>query len=151
MTAVGLIRALATEVRNALKNYKFEADNHPDKPFTVYEQHVPKAHLENRKGQYHPLVAVTLDSIEDEEMTVAELGLTFGVYGEDNTTWIDLINSMETVRLKLLTQQTLAGKYRLLKPMEMTVAEVQPVPFFYGLITVRYQMYQPEDEMIISM
>ena len=150
MTAIELIHALAVAVEGALKNYEFEADNHPHKPFTVYEQHVPKAHLENRQGKYHPLVAVALDSIEDDEDAIAELGLTFAVYGEADDTWRDLLNAMETVRLELLARPTLEHKYRLIKPMETTLAEVQPAPFFYGLMTVRYQMYQPEEEINIS-
>ena len=150
MTAAELIHALAIEVDAALKTYKFEADNHPNKPFTVYEQHVPKAHLENRQGKYHPLVAVALENITDDEEAIAELGLTFSVYGEAADTWRDLLNSMETVRIQLLAHPTLVKKYRLIKPLETELAEMQPAPFYYGLITVRYQMYQPEEEINIS-
>ena len=150
MTAMRLIKTLAEEVRSALKNYRLEADNHPRKAFTVYEQYVPKAHLENRQGQYHPLIAVALSEIEDDERSIAELGLTFGVYGESEETWRDLVNAIETVRIHLLSKQELGQRYRLIKPLETALAEVQPAPFYYGLMTVRYQMYQPEEEIIIS-
>lgn len=142
---MNLIKALSEEVRRAIAGYKFEADKHVDKAFTVYEQHVPKSKLDNPRGAYHPLIAVALNSIEDDEQTLAELGLTFAVYGESETTWIDLLNAMETVRLHLLEEQTLKKKYRLIKPLEIDIPEVQPAPFFYGLMTVRYWIYQPEE------
>ncbi len=147
MSALDLVRALSAEVRAALEHYTLEADRHPPKPITVYEQFVPKAHMTDPSGEYHPLVLVACrELIDDEDNTYAEAGLTFAVYGETsvegNAPWIDLLNIMETVRLRLLERQVIGGRFRLVKPMEATYAEVQPAPFFIGEMTARYVMYQ---------
>ena len=148
MSAVTMVKALSSEIRAALKNYTLDADRHPPKPVTVYEQFIPRAHMEDERGEYHPLVVVTASLIEDDDdNSYIEASLTFGVYGETsiggNEPWIDLLNIVETVRLRLLERQVIGGRYRLIKPMVTEIAEVQPAPFFYGHMTARYVMYQP--------
>ncbi len=156
---VGLIRALGTEIRTAVENYKFASDGHEPKKISVYEQFIPRAHLDDPRGQFHPLIAVQCASVSDEiEGTAAEMTLTFGVYDESrieqdgrlNEPWVDLLNLMETVRLRLLSKPVIGGRYRLIKPLETEIAEVQPAPFFYGQITARYFIYQAQDEGRIS-
>ena len=146
MTGVGLIKALSARVEAAAKNYKFEADNHPDKPVSVYRQYIPKSHLENRQGQYHPLIVVSLVGLEDDDETIADVNLTFGVYGESDDTWLDLINLMETVRIDLLSKPDVGRRYRLQMPLRMEISEMQPSPFFYGLIEARYWLASPAEE-----
>ena len=147
MSAIELVSALALEVRSAVETYRLEADRQPRKAITVYEQFIPKAHMNDPSGQYHPLVVVTCRGVmDDEDNTIAEAGLTFGVYGEstlEEEPWRDLLNVMESVRLRLLERQLIGGCYRLMRPLEMEYAEVQPAPFFYGEMTARYVMYQP--------
>ena len=151
---VGLIRALATEIRNAVENYKLGSDKQEPKAISVYEQFIPRAHLDDPRGHFHPLIVVQCASLSDElEGTTAEMTLTFGVYDESriesdgrlNEPWVDLLNVMETVRLRLLSKAVIGGRYRLLKPLESEIAEVQPAPFYYGQMTARYYIYQADE------
>lgn len=148
MTARELIGALASEVRLAVKDYRLSYDGGGEKSVTVYEQYIPSERFErDDTGEFHPLIVVALNGIEDREESEAAVGLTFAVYDEEATGWVDLMNLMETVRIRLLRRRMVSRRYRL-REMDAELAEVQPRPFWYGLITARYFIYQPEEESV---
>lgn len=150
MTAVGLIKAVSEHVRGGVANYRLEKDGGGQKPVTVYEQLIPEEVFENDDAaEYHPLIGVTLTTLEDDdERSEATLDLTFAVYSEDADGWLDLMNLIETVRLALLKKKMLARRYRLVLPLTVELIERQPRPFFYGLMTAKYLIHQPEEERV---
>ena len=147
MTSSLLIKMLALEISDAVKNYRLHGDRDPPDGVTIFKQYIPVERFEQEDGRYHPFILIALRTIEDGEETIAEIGLTFGVYGEDEETWQDLLNLMETVRIRLLAKRVIGRRYRLADTVQSEISEVQPAPFFYGEMTVRYLMYQPQEEM----
>ena len=146
MTAAGLIEALADEISDAVRMYRLKGDRDPPKEVTIYRQYIPVERFEDKDGRYHPLILVALRTIEDDKETEYEVGLTFGVYGESDETWIDLLNLMETVRLRLLSRRLINRRYRLVGELVSEISEIQPAPFFYGEMVGRYMSYQPQEE-----
>ena len=147
MTGVGLVLALSAYVRDVVKDYRLESDGGGEKHVTVYEQLIPEeVFAHDDAEEYHPLIGVSLRTMEDEERAELTVDLTLGTYSEDRDGWRDLLNMMDTVRLGLLKKQLLKGRYRMLPPLTAEILERQPVPFFYGFMTARYMVYQPEEE-----
>lgn len=147
MTGVGLVLALSAYVRDVVKDYRLESDGGGEKRVTVYEQLIPEEVFEHDDAEeYHPLIGVSLRTMEDDERAELTVDLTVGTYSEDRDGWRDLLNMLDTVRLGLLKKQLLEGRYRLITPLTAEVLERQPVPFFYGFMTARYMMYQPMEE-----
>lgn len=144
---VGLIKALAAEIRDAVKNYRLHGDRDPPDGVTIYQQYVPIERFEQADGRYHPFILIALREVEDGEQSEAGIGLTFGVYGEDDETWQDLLNLMETVRIRLLQVRLMWKKYRLIDTMETEIGDLQPAPFFYGEMRLKYWVYQPAEEI----
>ena len=146
MIPAELVRAVAEEVRAAVKLYKMKAEGQDDKPVTVYEQHIPDEDFTS--DNYYPLVIVSLGEVTDkEDGSEAKLGLTFGVYGEDKGAWLDLLSIMERVRQRLFLNSKLANKFRLILPTKFETIEQQPYPFWFGYATLTYQIGQPNEKM----
>ena len=153
------MRALRREIGEALKTYRLPGDNQAAKGVTIYTQHVPKAHLSDPVGQYHPLVVISCNAIEDDlEGTIAEIGITVGVHGESvierdgraTEPWIDLLNLMGDIRLRLLSRRLVENRYQLILPLLTETSEVQPAPYYYGGLTARYVIRQVADERSIT-
>lgn len=144
---VGLIKELAAELKDAVKTYRLHGDRDPPDGVTFYQQYIPVERFDDKEGRYHPFVLIACRSIEDGEQSESEIGITVGVYGEDDETWTDLLNLMTALRLRLLSKRIIGRKYRLIDTLISEISEVQPAPFFYGEIIGRYEMYQPLEEM----
>lgn len=148
---IGILRGLKTRLERLTKEYRLQADGLCRRRVTVYEQYVPPEAIEDcpeREG-YYPLIAITFrefqDDVTERSGSRMDVGLTFGVYGEGKETWRDLLNLMTTVRMGLLREPVIEGKYRLLE-IKGAAAEDQPVPFYIGEMECRYMMYRAEEE-----
>lgn len=141
-----LVEAVATEVEIAVQNYKMKAEGQADKKVTVYRQHIPDDLF--NEDSYYPLVTVCYENSQDtEEGSEAEIGLTFGVFGEDHEAWKDLLSIMERTRQRLLIFRKLRDRFRLKLPTKFETIEVQPYPFWYGYGTLKYTIAQPTEVM----
>lgn len=161
MTPTGLVTALKAEIEDAVKGYKMQAENQGDKRVSVYAQYIRgeiidgAAEGDDEIGDtYYPLIIVTYQGGKDdtptresprEEASVANIGLTFSTYGEDEAAWMDLLNIMEHVRQRVLTKRTVADEYRLVLPIEWHTIETQPYPFWFGYGTLQYTIAQPQE------
>lgn len=149
MTPANLILALAKEIETAVKDYKLKAENQGDRKITVYAQHIKDEDFED--GAYYPLVIVSLQKAKDHldnsgpEASMATVGLTFGVFAEDKNGWMDLLNIMEHVRQRILTNRTIEQTYRLTDVVEWETIEAQPYPFWFGYGTLKYTIAQPQE------
>ena len=79
--------------------------------------------------------------------SIATIGLTIGVYGEDRQAWMDLLGIMERIRQRLLIFRKLDGRFRLVMPAKWETIEAQPYPFWFGYGTLMYQIGQPNERM----
>ena len=149
MTPTLLVKAVAAEVSEAVKNYRMKAEGVEKTPVTVYEQHIPDE--EFKKDAYYPLVIVSWQGTADtDDGSEATIGLTFGVYGEEKDAWKDLLSIMERVRQRLLIFRKLQNRYRIKLPTKFETIENQPYPFWFGYGTVPYQMGTPNEAMAES-
>ena len=105
MIPVRLIEALADEIRDATKDYKLRAEGQEDKKVTVYCQHIPDEDF--LSDTYYPLVIVSVQEVTDdnEGMSIATVGLTIGVYGDDKEAWMDLLSIMERIRQRVCNEK----------------------------------------------
>ena len=159
MTPARLVQAVTAEIKEAVKGYKMKAEGQEDKTVSVYSQHIPDEDFED--DTYYPLVIVSWQGTEDnQDGSEAVIGLTFGIYGEDGQgaegegadgrgpgAWQDLLSIMERVRQRLLIFRLLDKHFRLALPTKFETIEAQPIPFWFGYATLRYQVAQPDQHM----
>ena len=140
MIPVRLIEALADEIRDATKDYKLKAEGQEDKKVTVYCQHIPDEDF--LSDTYYPLVIVSVQEVTDdnEGMSIATVGLTIGVYGDDQEAWMDLLSIMERIRQRVCNEKIIARKYPLVMPTKFETIEAQPYPFWFGYGTLKYRV-----------
>ncbi len=147
MIPVELIKSIQAEIQEAVKDYKLAAEGQEDKKVTVYAQHIPDERFES--DTYYPLVVAAINKIEDggedsqQVLSTVTVGLTFGVYGEDETAWVDLLNMMERTRQRLVNNRLLNNRFRLQFPVKWETIEAQPYPFWFGYGTIEYSMPRP--------
>ena len=151
MTPVELVLSLKQEIEDAVKDYRLLAENQEDRGITVYAQHIRDEIFDDREGRYYPLIIVSLQEERDNigesgrEASMATVGLTFGIFAEDKDGWMDLLNIMETVRQRILTNRTVANRHRLVEAVEWKAIEAQPYPFWFGYGTLKYSIAQPQE------
>ena len=150
MIPVRLVQCLKAEIEIAVKDYRMQAEGQDDKRVSVYAQHIPDEDFQH--ASYYPLVVVSLNKVEDMESveasgSIATIGLTIGVYGEDRQAWMDLLGIMERIRQRLLIFRKLDGRFRLVMPAKWETMEAQPDPFWFGYGTLMYQIGQPNERM----
>lgn len=156
MTPAFFVAALKEEIESAVKDYKMEAENQPEKPVSVYAQHIPDEAFEN--DTYYPFVLCTVQKIKDTanedkaewEASTVTAGLMVAVYGENREAWRDLLNLMEHIRQHLLTKRTVGERHRLILPISWEVPEVQPYPFWHGYGTLEYTIGQPQEGLPLN-
>lgn len=162
MTPSILIQELAEELRQATRNFIFQAEYQADKKVSVYEGFLPTESFNTQT--FLPMIVVELRNVEDtEEGSTATVGLMFAVYGGEDAKfgggrelpksnfrdygdgWRDLLNLAECVRQHLLglPSRTLANKFRLMLPMTFSPQPDQPYPFFYGDMILNFMVGQP--------
>lgn len=147
MTPIELINAIKTEIETAVKDYSLAAEGQGNKPITVYAQHIPDECFES--DTYYPLVVAAINKIEDADdssypaLSKITVGLTFGVYGEDEKAWVDLLNVMERTRQRLMDKRLLVNRYQLQFPVKWETIEAQPYPFWFGYGTLEYSTPRP--------
>ncbi|MCI6870075.1 MAG: hypothetical protein MR853_05030 [Selenomonadales bacterium] len=140
MIPARLIEALAEEIRDATKDYVLKAEGQADKKLSVYCQHIPDEKF--MSDSYYPLVIVSVQNVEDDEqgISTATIGLTIGVYGEDEQAWMDLLSIMERIRQRVCMQRIIDRKYALVLPNKWETVEAQPYPYWYGYATLKYRI-----------
>lgn len=161
MTPTSLISALAEEVRQATKDFIFQAEYQSDKKVTVYEGYMPEDNFNNET--FLPMVVVELRGVEDtDDGSFATVGLMLAVYGGENAKysggrdlgngfrdygdgWRDLNNLAEVIRQHLLgmPSRLLAHKFPLVMPVIYAPQQNQPTPFFYGDMVLTFEVGQP--------
>lgn len=159
MTPARLVQAVTAEVKEAVKGYKMKAEGQEDKAVSVYAQHIPDEDFQD--DSYYPLIIVSWQGTEDtDDGAEAIIGLTFGVFGEEGKgedgkgadgrgtgAWQDLLSIIERVRQRLLIFRKLDNRFRLIMPVKFETIEAQPIPFWFGYGTLRYQVGQPGQHM----
>ena len=144
MTPRKLIKALAKELRQELKDFKLSAEYQADRKVRVYEQIMPLAEADN--DTFFPNVLIYLVQVdEDGTDSLATVNFSIAVYGgEDEQGWQDLFNIAERVRQFVLTHPVV-DKF----PLEMPATfaprppSEQPEPFFYFDCIARYRIATP--------
>ena len=148
MTLAGLITAVAEECLDAVKEYRLTADGAGLQPVTVFEQEVPEEVFDHDDtGKYHPLMCVALtETTEEENMTEAEIVITIATYSEEVDGWKDLINLTDVLLIRFLKHRLLKKKYRLTAAPVGEILVKPPVPFRYAYVTMRYALWQVQEE-----
>ena len=153
MIPVRLIDGLTDVIKEAVKDYVLTIEGQQEKKITVYPQHIPDENFSS--DEYYPLIIVSAQKIDDDEGgtindSTVDIGLTFGVYGDDENAWRDLLNIMESVRQAVLKNRTINRRHRLILPLKWEVIEAQPYPFWFGYGTLKYTIAQPVEEQTES-
>lgn len=134
MTPVELIEALAAELREASKDFKYLAEGQPQKKITVYEQGVPQEEFAN--DSFYPLIAVELIAVNDspECTSIASVLLTVATYhGERRRDyWREHLNLCECVRQYLLGHRTIGKRFTLTGDLYHGVVEPQSESFMFS-------------------
>lgn len=151
MTPTNLIKDLAAEIDDCTKEIKLPTE-YMRKPsaenfvkVNVFEQYIPADLFE--QTTYFPLIIVELLNIRDnlKEGSVAEVGLSCGVYAKEENGWQDLFHLMQVIRLRLLTKRLIAQKFRLVDELITSFPDTQPQPFMFSYINAQYELYLPQE------
>lgn len=142
MTPIRLVRALAEELRWALKSYRLMAAGQEDKRVSVYENNLPVADYE--VDNYYPFVTVEFLNIEDtEEGSTAAVLMTVGCYcGRRSDEMTDLLNISETIREYLLGNRIIGEQFILELPLYSAVVERRSEEFAFANIFATYKVPQ---------
>ena len=147
MTPIYLVKGMAAELREVLKDYELIAEGQADKKVSVYEMYLPTGNFEG--DTFYPAVTVTLRRVEDDfKDTVAEILIVIGVFGGyDNAGWQDLLNIAERIRQFLMTRRIISDQFQLIAPpMFEPVFPDEPSPFYFGQMSVKYLVATPRGE-----
>ena len=148
MTATGLIKGLAEEVRVAVRDIKM-AREYQSTPtdediggVNVFEQVLPRDWQD--RTTYFPLILVELISVEDDlkNTSTARAGITVATFSKEYDAWQDCLHICEVVREHLLARRVISRRYRLTNRMVLELPESQPTPFFFASIFATYGVYQ---------
>ena len=149
MTPIKLIKALAKELREELKNFKLLAEYQADKKIAVYEQILPLDKF--RSDTFYPNIVVYLVRVdEDGDDSIATVNLSIGVYGGENEEgWQDLFNIAESVRQYVLTHPRIGEKFPLVTPIYFAPVppSEEPEPFFFFDCIIRYRIATPRNSI----
>ena len=147
MTPLNLLRALQSELSQDLANYRLSSEGSENKKIDVYLQLSNEQF--NDESRY-PLILLSLLRVTDHEldsrrvgMSVAQIEFTVGVYGEEPETYWDLLNILETMRLRLIRRPLIAGKFRLIYPIETEILETMPYPYYFGYMHASFNIGRP--------
>ena len=131
-----LIRAIRDELSEDLKNYRYSADGEESKHVGVYFQLSDEQFIDEKK---YPLVLIHLTGIDcDNYKQIARIEITVGTYGEEEESFIDLLNISERIRQYLLKHTKLADRFLMLYPLKMQVVPDAPYPFRFAYISTQY-------------
>ena len=146
MTAIYLIRDLASALREVVKDFEFEVEQQtPEVPepkkISVYEQYLPTDMHES--DNYFPYVLVSVDSVESARQSrKVTLNLQLAVFGGNEldgySGWRDLFNLAERIMQFIDSTPVLAKKYSWQRETAFIPAESQKLPWFYGNIVTEY-------------
>ena len=155
MTHINLIRSLAGELRGLLSRVKLPVEYATTATtddfikVNVFEQFLPKDLFD--ETTYYPLVLVewlsTLDNLKNA--STAQVGLTIGVYAKEQDGWVDALYLLELVRQHLLRKRLIAQKFRLTEEITWQVPSEQPLPFFFVMGSLSYEIFQTQEQLTI--
>lgn len=142
MTPLRLVRALAEELRSALKSYRLMAAGQENKRVSVYENNLPAADFDS--DNYFPFVTVEFLNLEDTaEGSTAAVLLTVGCYcGKRSDEVTDLLNLCETIRQYLLGNRVIGEQFILELPLYSAVVERRSEEFAFANIFATYKLPQ---------
>ena len=151
MIARDLVKAVAAEVREAVKNLKLPDEHQSSRdarllPVNVYEQFLPIT--EGNDTAFIPYVLVewlgTTDELDGKDYrSISHVGLSMGTFAAESWSWQDPFHLTETVREHLLTHRLIAKKFRLIGDADWAIEPNRPAPFFYTYATLTYSTFQP--------
>ena len=159
MTHTHLIKAIAEELRDAVKDIKFPIEYHTTAaekdfvPVNVFEIYIPDDLFE--QTSYYPCIVVeyldTTDKLGGGEIqSVARIGLSFGVFAKEKDGWQDCFHLMEVCRERLLRRRLLAERFRLADEVTWEFAETQPRPFMFAYCELSYYMFQLQEVDLLN-
>ena len=142
MTPNRLVKALAEELRAALKNYRLIAESEPEKRVSVYEHNLPAGDFET--DSLYPFACVEFLNLEDtDEKALASVLITVGVYtGARADKQTDLLNLSETIRQYLLGHRIIGEQFVLELPAFFSVVEERSENFTFANLFFTYQLPQ---------
>lgn len=145
-----LITEICTLLKEANKNYWLTDEKVKDNPLTVRPGWLPPKATSD--SSFYPCIVVRVinssDTVEGATVTVR---CFFGTYCEDlNNAWRELYNLVETSRQALLKKRTIANAFRLDFPINISIEEDQPYPYWVASLDVTYTMAQPQEEINYS-
>ena len=142
MTPLRLVRALAEELRSALKGYRLMAAGQENKRVSVYENNLPVADYE--VDNYYPFVTVEFLNLEDTaEGSSAAVLMTVGCYcGRRADEMTDLLNISETIREYLLGHRVIGEQFIMELPLYSAVVERRSEEFAFANIFATYKVPQ---------
>ena len=149
MTPVELIKTLAAEFREVLKDFDLEAEYQENKNVTVYEQVLPLPQFEH--DTFFPYAAVSVEKIIDDDdfESYAVVVVSIGVFGgDDEGGWQDLLNIAERLRQYLILNTVIADRFVRVLPVEFTFLgsadERTARPFYLGDLALVYKIATPQ-------
>ena len=157
MTTTLLVESIAAEIRACTAKLKLPIEYHNEqqrrmestwRKVNVYEQYIPKDLYQNET--YYPCVVVewleTRDKFRGEEIeSVADIGLSCGVFAKEADGWKDAFHLMELIRQRLLSVRTIAQRFRLSDESMWQSERNQPEPFFFVYSLFQYNIYQQQE------
>lgn len=141
MTAHLLLKALCVFLQNIVSDYaSAQGEKGEFKTPQVFDWYLPFKNPKVPEKIDFPYIVGRIIDGEDAVDSKVKIELSFGVYNEGTKVnefvhpdgAYDLLNLMEHVRIALLEQGLIDGKFQIEKPYKWNIPEDQPYPLWVG-------------------
>ncbi|MEC1744122.1 hypothetical protein [Schinkia azotoformans] len=141
-----LVDKFKTFVEQVVQNYALETNQETEKVPQVLTGFLPSKR--SAYGPDFPFVIVrALKGSDASEQSTVTIRLYIGTYSEDEKNgWRDVTNIIERIRTEILKQRVIGKKFKVELPIEFEIPEEQPIPEWFGFMTLQVIVPQVQDE-----
>lgn len=151
MTPYLCAECLVNDLRGLFKDYVSPCEKTAANGIKIYTGYLPKYTNSADKQKNSPCIAVRPVQIDDEEagrsyVTLQVLVQTY----DDNLTegHREMYHILQMIREYILTNEVINQQYDLQQPAHTMIPEEQPWPLWWGYMVLRYDCYQPHENLI---
>lgn len=141
MTPILLMMAVKDFLEHELRN---DATTVP----AIHLGYLPEKTAANRLNEEYPFILLRPQDGEDTESQYqVKLLMLFATKSQDEAGFLDVLNLMERVRIKLLKQRLIDGRYHLEMPYKWKFYDEQAEPEWFGEAVTTWTLPHVQEEV----
>ncbi|WP_052087647.1 hypothetical protein [Paenibacillus wynnii] len=115
---------------------------------SIHVGYLPQRNKDNLQDSEFPFILVRPGVGEDQQdNSKVTIKLIFGAKAEDDEGFMDLLNTMEQIRIALLRKRIINNRFKLELPYKWEFFDEQPYPEWYGIATTVWTLPSIQEEV----